>query len=219
LPVRCVVEMNRGGCKAPIFESCRMACTAKCDSCKSNCVRPAASLPSARRRSTSLKLSENSRSVVVTPACSVAKPHRAYNPIVAGLCWQLRSSEPQKTRQCTVTALHHKKLPTITGRLPTESNHRSQSQLLKNKSRSIVGEEPPAGRVMASSTSARLHTTKRDWQRTVGARWWCVSRAVTVALRSTTVFTLGRDPRTVARRTSSVTISIGSISGLGNTDI
>jgi hypothetical protein len=51
-----------------------------------------------------------------------------------------------------------------------------------------------------------------------GTRWWCVSRADTIALRWTKVSVLGRDPRTVARRTSSVTISIGSISGVGNTD-
>jgi hypothetical protein len=34
-----------------------------------------------------------------------------------------------------------------------------------------------AGRVMVCLTRARLHTTKRGWQRTVGARWWCVGRA------------------------------------------
>ena len=60
---------------SPLLIRLRMACTAKCDSCKSCCVRPADSFSCGRRRSTSPKLTVDSLSVVIG---SVPRPVFTY---------------------------------------------------------------------------------------------------------------------------------------------
>lgn len=218
MPVQCVVEMNRGGCRAPVLESCRMACTAMCDSCKSSCVRPAASLPSARRRSTSLKLSKDSRSVVASPTHSSTRPLRAYDPIV--------DQSPLATAQQRTAndqAMHcHGAASQETSDLQRRASYRIEPPNLPATASEQVAFDRRGSATGRSCdglvNECQIAHNEKRLAKNGGTRWWRVSRADTIAHRWTKVLVLGRDPRTVASRTSSVTISIGSISGLGNTD-
>ena len=160
--------MNRGGCKAPVLESCRMACTAKCDSCKSSCVRPAASLPTARRRSTSLKLSQVFRKGVGFPTARwqhhFVRTARS-SPDLTGHCAAANRSRSGNalSRRCITRNFR----PSQAGFPPHPTTELSCN--CPRGSRVLAsGKSHRPERVMASTTSARLHTTKRDWQRTVG---------------------------------------------------
>lgn len=108
------------------------------------------------------------RIVVHRSPSALAGSRRAYSLIVGRSLWRLRSSRPRELGQCTVMAFHHEKPPTLADRLHRDFPPVNCLRLRSNEPQEFVGEEPPVGRVLVCLTRARLHTTKRDWQRTVG---------------------------------------------------
>lgn len=146
-----------------------MACTAKCDSCKSCCIRPAESF----QRSTGdrgrpivllttglwfyVSLITHAESAVLLPATLDAYE----SPAADSIC-SLRSSKQPEAGQCTVMATHHQNQPPP-GRISQQPTAMRSNEVYKGSS----GKRHRPGRVMVCLTRARLHTTKRDWQRTV----------------------------------------------------
>lgn len=162
-----------------------MACTAKCDSCKSSCIRPAESFqrPTGDRRRPIVLLTTGlwfrvcliygclvtDVSGVVPNLPCLPRPlllcttrFVVYNSPAARFVCPLRSSERPEAGQCTVMATHHQNQPPP-GRISQQPTAARSNESYKGSS----GKRHRPGRVMVCLTRARLHTTKRDWQRTV----------------------------------------------------